>query len=170
MNQLTFPMPLNELSLSNIIQVMKSYVETNPEKIDFSVAFKKAFYDLIKIDEQLQDEQFDSFLKQNLFTEPNVTDSINVYRRNMFKLQLCIIVRKKIIIENEIKKSPNIKALIDLFNQKIEALLDILDAQRDMEEKKNFIEIVPVENTDTQTLRTLQRSMTLLNGNNTLTS
>ena len=48
------------------------------------------------------------------------------------------------------KKSPNIKALIDLFNQKIEALLDILDAQRDMEEKKNFIEIVPVENTDAQ--------------------
>ena len=125
---------------------------------------------MIKIHEQLQDEQFDSFLKQNLFTEPNFTDSINVYHRNMFKLQLRIIVRKKIIIENEIKKSPKIKALIDLFNQKIEALLDILDAQRDMEEKKNFIEIVPVENTDTQTLRTLQRSMTLLNGNNTLTS
>ena len=147
----------DELSLSEIVQLMKNYVDQNEQKIDFSDAFKSAFQSILKIDEQLQDEQFDSFLKKHNLTEPEMTDSINVYRRNMFNLQLRIIVRKKLIIENELQKLPNIKALIDLFNQKLEALLKIEDAQREMEEQKKFVQIVNVEKQpDTQSVRIIE--------------
>ena len=147
----------DELSLSEIVQLMKNYVDQNEQQIDFSDAFKSAFQSILKIDEQLQDEQFDSFLKKHNLTEPEMTDSINVYRRNMFNLQLRIIVRKKLIIENELQKLPNIKALIDLFNQKLEALLKIEDAQHEMEEQKKFVQIVNVEKQpDTQSVRIIE--------------
>jgi hypothetical protein len=100
----------DELSLSEIVQLMKNYVDKNEQQIDFSDAFKSAFQSILKIDEQLQDEQFDSFLKKHNLTEPEMTDSINVYRHNMFKLQLRIIVRKKLLIENKLQKIPKYKS------------------------------------------------------------
>ena len=56
---------------------------------------------------------------------------------NLFKLQLHIILKRKVIIERECPDDPNIKDIINLFNRKIEALLKIMHSQYEMEGDEN---------------------------------
>ena len=149
----------NERTLSEIFNMIVDYVESNPHNIEFSTEFMKAYYEVKEIDNQLQDEEFEAFLKQNLFTDASTNDRIHVFRRNFFLLQLEIIVRKKTILEEYCPKSPNVKILINLFNDKIEALLDVLSAQKEMDKQRKFADLKDTDyNTILETIRTIQQS------------
>ena len=127
------PRILVNQSINGILETMRYYVDENPYKINFSPAFINAFRGLLDVDNDLMGEQFEKIL-MNFKT---AKDELLTLKMNLFKLQLHIILKRKVIIERECPDDPNIKDIINLFNRKIEALLKIMHSQYEMEGDEN---------------------------------
>ena len=119
-------------SLDSILKILQYYVFQNPERIPFSNAFIIAFRYLMNIDTLLMPE-----LNTIKLQDKAINESVDSLKMNIFRLQLKIIVKRKHIIQQECPDNPNIKRLIEIFNRKIEALINVVDAQNDMEGDPN---------------------------------
>ena len=127
------PRILANQSINGILETMKYYVDENPYDINFSSEFINAFRGLLEVDSDLMGENFEKILSNF----KNEKDELLALKMNFFKLQLHIILKRKVIIERECPDNPNIKDIIKLFNRKIEALLKILHSQYEMEGDEN---------------------------------
>ena len=138
-------------SLHNIINVLKFYVFDNPENIHFSTTFITAFRNLLDLDNILVSD-----LESFKVSDQSINNSVDLLKLNLFRLQLRIVLKRKLIIQKECPDNPNIKRLIEIFNSKIEALVKLVDAQNEMEGDIDnplasaYIEMVDESNITTQ--------------------
>ena len=138
-------------SLHNIINVLKFYVFDNPENIHFSTTFITAFRNLLDLDNILVSD-----LESFKVSDQSINNSVDLLKLNLFRLQLRIVLKRKLIIQKECPDNPNIKRLIEIFNSKIEALVKLVDAQNEMEGDIDnplasaYIEMVDEANITTQ--------------------
>ena len=150
-------------SLEGILETMRYYVYTNPYRINFTPAFLNAFHGMLQIDRELSGPQFEQIIAQYRSSR----NELLALRINLFRLQLRVILRRRIIIEIDCPDNPNIQILIQIFNRKIQSILNILEAQHEMEGDENdprtnaFINIVNTQtpfniNIYIQNLRTAQ--------------
>jgi hypothetical protein len=98
-------------SLHNIINVLKFYVFDNPENIHFSTTFITAFRNLLDLDNILVSD-----LESFKVSDQSINNSVDLLKLNLFRLQLRIVLKRKLIIQKECPDNPNIKRLIKIFN------------------------------------------------------
>ena len=123
-------------SLAEILQIMYYYVLINPSNIIYSPEFLQAFAEMTDLDETLHSADFERMIQNSeYFTE------FDAMRTTLFRIQLRIVLRKKIKIEVECPDNPNIKRIIQLYNQKLEALLRLLEQQNKMDNEEKYVDV-----------------------------
>ena len=119
-------------SLQQILNDIQFHVDINPHRINFTQEFRRAFEAIRAIDTQLLSPDTQALAAR-------VTGGQTVLR-NLFRLQLRIILRRKVVIDRNCPDNPDVRTLVDMFNRKIEALLNLADAQTAMENNQAYVE------------------------------
>ena len=85
------------------------------------------------------------FEAQLLETNGNY-DELSRMRITLIRIQLRVVLRKKVIIEVECPDNPNFKRIIEIYNKKLEALLNLLEEQNKMDQANQFVQVNATNN------------------------
>ena len=92
--------PIHEL-----VRIMQYYVLQDPLHLNFSAEFLRLFNIMTNIDEEILSPDFEAQLQQ---TNGMYTD-LKKMRIMLIRIQLRVVLRKKVIIEVECPDNPNFK-------------------------------------------------------------
>ena len=93
------------LTLPEIVRIMNYYVLRDPLHLNFSTEFLRLFHIMTNIDEEMLSPDFEAQLAE---TGGNY-DELYKMRITLIRIQLRVVLRKKVIIEVECPDNPNFK-------------------------------------------------------------